>query len=85
MLEDSVGSLSIFARLSHCTLGPGELGGRNNLHGLGDLLNVTNRLQSVLDFTESCEGGGILSNRPIDPKQLVSILMLSHSHPISHL
>jgi hypothetical protein len=37
-------------------LGAGELGGGDNLHGLGDLLDVANGLETAFDFTE----GGIV-------------------------
>lgn len=59
LLEDLVGSLAVGAGLGHGLLGAGELGRGDNLHGLGDLLNVANRLETALDFTESGKGGGI--------------------------
>lgn len=45
-------SLAIGAGSLHTTLGLGDLGRGNHLHGLGDLLNVGNRLQTKLDYTQ---------------------------------
>jgi len=59
LVEDLLGSLAVGAGRGHGTLGAGELGRGDNLHGLGDLLNVANRLETTLDFTESGEVGGI--------------------------
>lgn len=59
-LEDLVGGLTVGARGGHGPLGAGELGGGDDLHGLGDLLDVANRLEAALDLTESgvASGGG---------------------------
>lgn len=59
LLENLVGSLTVGARGVHGTLSAGELGRGDNLHGLGDLLDVADRLETALDFTESGEVGGI--------------------------
>ena len=58
--EDLVGGLTVGARGGHGPLGAGELGGGDDLHGLGDLLDVANRLEAALDLTESgvASGGG---------------------------
>jgi hypothetical protein len=65
LLKDLVGRLSVRAGRGHGTLSAGELGRGNNLHRLGDLLNVANRLETALDFTESCKVGGIGDLRSI--------------------
>ena len=59
-LEDLVGGLAVGARGGHGPLGAGELGGGDDLHGLGDLLDVANRLEAALDLTERgvASGGG---------------------------
>ena len=59
LLEDSVGGLSVVARFIHSLLGAGETGRGNDLHGVGDLLNVLDGLEASLDLTQSREGGGI--------------------------
>ena len=58
-LEDLVGGLSVGARFIHSSLGTGETGRGDDLHGVGDLLDVLDGLQTALDFTESSEVGGI--------------------------
>lgn len=57
-LEDGVGGLTVGARGGHGLLGAGELGGGDDLHGLGDLLDVANRLEATLNLTESGVAGG---------------------------
>jgi hypothetical protein len=52
LLEDGVGGLTVDLRVGHGTLGTGELGGGDNLHGVGDLFDVTNGLETAFDFTE---------------------------------
>jgi hypothetical protein len=56
-LVDLVGGLAVLAGFVHGTLSSGQLGGSNNLHGLGDLLDVANGLETSLDLTESRVGG----------------------------
>lgn len=58
-LEDGVGGLTVDTRGVHGPLGAGELGGGDDLHGLGDLLDVANRLEAALDLTESGIAGGV--------------------------
>jgi hypothetical protein len=58
-LEDGVGGLAVCAGGGHGLLGAGELGRGDNLHGLGDLLDVANRLETALDFTESGIAGSV--------------------------
>jgi hypothetical protein len=58
-VEDGVGGLTVGTRLPHSLLGAGELGGGDDLHGLGDLLDVANRLETAFDFTEGGIAGGI--------------------------
>lgn len=57
-LEDLVGGLSVLAGVVHAAGGTGELGGGDNLHGVCDLLDVSDGLQTSLDLTESRIGGG---------------------------
>jgi hypothetical protein len=52
-----VASLAVLARLGHAALGACELGRGHNLHRLGDLLDVANRLEAALNFTEGREVG----------------------------
>lgn len=59
ILENLVGSLTVDSRLLHSSLGTVETGGGDNLHGVGDLLDVLDGLQAALNFTESGEVGGI--------------------------
>jgi hypothetical protein len=58
-VEDGVGGLAVGAGLPHGLLGAGELGGGDDLHRLGDLLDVADRLEAALDFTEGGVAGGI--------------------------
>jgi len=74
--------LSVFARFRHCALGPGKLCGGNNFHGIGDLLDVSNGLQSVLDLTKSSESCSILSHWPVQQTQLALFSSLSFASPI---
>jgi hypothetical protein len=61
-VEDGVGGLTVSTGLPHGLLGAGELGGGDDLHGLGDLLDVANRLETAFDLTESGITGGIGGN-----------------------
>lgn len=68
-LEDGVGGLTVLSGLGHGPGGAGELGGGDDLHGLGDLFDVANRLEAALDFTKGSVAGGIgggKGGRPID-------------------
>jgi len=62
-LEDLVAGLAVLARVLHGALGAVELGRGDDLHGVGDLLDVANRLETALDFTEGGEGGRARSCR----------------------
>jgi hypothetical protein len=55
---------AVDAGVLHGALGTVELGRGNDLHRLGDLLNVANRLQLALDLTECREGCGIRGGGP---------------------
>lgn len=57
--EDGIGSCSVNTRVLHSLLGTSQTGRSDDLHGVGDLLNVTDGLETALDFTESSEVGGI--------------------------
>lgn len=57
-LVDLVRGLAVLAGFVHGTLSSGQLGGSNDLHGLGDLLDVSDGLETSLDLTESRIGGG---------------------------
>lgn len=68
LLEDGVGGLAVVAGLGHGTLGAGELGGGDDLHGLGNFLDVADRLETVLNLSQGgvgSHGGGIERGRPI--------------------
>jgi hypothetical protein len=56
-LVNLVGGLSVLAGVVHGALSSGELGGGDNLHGVCDLLDVSDGLETVLDLTESRIGG----------------------------
>lgn len=57
-LVDLVGSLTVALGVVHGTLSTSELGRGDNLHGVGNLLDVANRLEAALDLTKSRKGGG---------------------------
>lgn len=59
VLEDLVGRLTVNTRVIHSLLGAGKAGRGNDLHRIGDLLNVLDGLQTALDFTQSREVGGV--------------------------
>lgn len=65
LLEDGVRGLSVCSGILHSACRSVQLGGGNNLHGVGDLLDVADRLETVLNLTKSREGGGIWSNGAI--------------------
>ena len=58
-LEDGVRSSSVDTRVLHSLLSTTQTGGSDDLHGVGDFLDVTDGLETALDFTESSEVGGI--------------------------
>lgn len=64
VVEDRVRGLAVRPGLRHRLLGFGKAGGRNNLHRVGDLLDVLDGLEAALDLTESGEVGGIGRSRP---------------------
>ncbi len=57
-LEHLVAGLAVLARVGHGALGARQLGRGDDLHGVGDLLDVANRLEAALDLTQRGEGGG---------------------------
>jgi hypothetical protein len=59
LLKDGVGSLTVGTRLVHGLLGAGQTGGGDDLHGVGDLLDVLDGLEAALNLTQSREVGGI--------------------------
>lgn len=61
-LKDLTRGLTVLGGIVHGTLGAGELGRGDNLHGLGDLLDVANGLETALDFTQGCVAGGIVGD-----------------------
>lgn len=66
LLENGVGGLTIDAGFVHGLLSTGKTSGGNNLHGVGDLLNVLDGLETTLNLTQSREGGGIGGGRASD-------------------
>lgn len=56
-LENLLRGLAVLAGIAHGTLGTRELGGGDDLHRVGDLLDVSNRLQTTFDLSQ----GGICS------------------------
>lgn len=59
LLENSVGSLTVGTRVVHSLLSAVQTGRSNDLHGVGDLLDVLDGLETAFDFTQSREVGGI--------------------------
>ena len=59
LVEHGVGGLTVDTGLLHGLLGASKTGRGNDLHGVGDLLDVLDGLQTALDFTQSREVGGI--------------------------
>jgi hypothetical protein len=63
-LIDLIGGLTVVAGLGHGALSTGELGGGDNLHRVGDLLDVADGLEAALDLAkrrvagDSVGGGG---------------------------
>jgi len=72
-----VAGLPVLARLGHAALSTCQFGGSHDLHRLGDLLDVANRLEAALDFSEGRIGGrGARCCRrsiPIETNPVVSI------------
>jgi len=66
-LEDGVGRLAVLAGLGHGTGGAGELGRGDDLHRLGNLLDVADRLEAALDFAQGGVAGGIGGNEGSGP------------------
>lgn len=58
LLENGVGGLTVVAGLGHGPLGAGELGGGDDLHRLGNFLDVADRLETVLNLAQGGIGGG---------------------------
>lgn len=56
--EDLVRSGTVDLGVGHGALGAGQLGGGDNLHGLGDLLDVADGLETGLNLTEGGIAGG---------------------------
>lgn len=71
LLESLLRSLTVDDGFVHGLLGAGELGGGDNLHGLGDLLDVANGLETALDLTESGIVGGLSDERGRDGRRAV--------------
>lgn len=59
---DLVGSSTVLLGVVHGSLGAGQLGGGDDLHGLGDLLDVANGLETTLDLTQGGVGGRIVGS-----------------------
>lgn len=51
ILEDLVVGLAVAPRRIHGALGAGQLGGGDDLHGVGDLLDVLDGLETALDLS----------------------------------
>lgn len=66
VLEDLVGGLTVDSGLLHSSLGTGETGRGDDLHGVGDLLDVLDGLKTTLNLTESGKVGRIGRGSPIE-------------------
>lgn len=73
-LKDLTRGLTILGSISHGTLGTGELGGGDDLHGVGNLLDVSNRLEATLDFTQSGVAGAIVGDA-VDEVRLAAFMV----------
>lgn len=80
LLKNGVGCLTVDTGLIHGLLSAGETSGSNNLHGVGDLLNVLDGLETTLDLTQGCETGGIDGGGA-----LISCQHLSFSLPLASI
>lgn len=58
LVEDLLGSLTVDLGLVHGALGTGQLGRGHDLHGVGDLLDVADGLETALDFAQRRKAGG---------------------------
>lgn len=83
LLEKGVRGLTVGTGVVHCLLSAGETGRGNDLHRVGDLLDVLDGLQTAFDFTEGREVGGVggrsastksvtITKSPIYPIQIPS-------------
>jgi len=68
-LKDLVGRLPVLAAVLHGTGGASQLGGGYDLHRLGDLLDVADRLEAAFDFAQSGIASGILGDAAISLRQ----------------
>ena len=59
VLEDLAVGLAVLPGGLHGALGAGQLGGGDDLHGVGDLLDVLDGLETVIDLAQGGVGGGI--------------------------
>lgn len=64
ILENGVGCLAIGPRYGHGPLSLVETSRGDDFHGLGDLLDILDGLQTTLDLTKGGEVGGIGGGRP---------------------
>ncbi|KAI6766458.1 hypothetical protein HG531_011680 [Fusarium graminearum] len=81
-LVNLVGSLSVGAGVVHGALSSVELSGGDDLHGVCDLLDVSDGLETVLDLTESrigSSGAGDGSGPGSAKKDVISIFLLFFS------
>lgn len=58
LVEDLLGSLTVDLGLVHGALSASKLGRGHDLHGVGDLLDVADGLETALDFSQRREAGG---------------------------
>lgn len=58
LVEDLIGGLAVGLGVGHGALGAGQLGGGDDLHGVGDLLDVADGLEAALDLAEGREASG---------------------------
>lgn len=77
VLKNGVGGTTVDSRLVHGLLGPSKTSRSNNLHGVGDLLDVLNGFETALNFTQGREVGGIGGRSAV--KQPSAILILIHT------
>lgn len=71
LVENGVGGLSVRPGVLHGTGRSVQLRGGHNLHGVGDLLDVADGLETILNLTKSREGGGIWGDGAIERRMSV--------------
>jgi hypothetical protein len=78
-LEHLVGRVAVLVRIVHCSLGAGELGRGHNLHRVGDLLDVADRLQAALDLAQSSVASSIVDGAASMRQSVIVLPVVLHT------